>query len=176
MLGSLISGSLIPPFRLVNQSAILSLICPPINIPIKEPIMAEKKQSPVCQAWNPYAVAYAGATLDVTATRNPIVTDITRDPHSTGGSIINATGRTKRLISFSFLKVPEMILRFCRYARRFGTDGLLPDSAWSTVTLTFSCVGDISEPLTLVISRLKPVSGKVKKTSTRRPPIKAVAT
>lgn len=101
ILGNLISGSLRPPFRLVNQSTILSVKCPPIYMPTSEPTMAEKKQRPVCQASNPYAVLYAGATLDVTATRNPMVTDMTREPHNTEGRIIRASGRIKRLESFS---------------------------------------------------------------------------
>jgi hypothetical protein len=45
--GSLISGSLIPPFLLVKKSAVISPRLPPKKMPIRAPIIAAIKERPV---------------------------------------------------------------------------------------------------------------------------------
>lgn len=47
MASSLISGSLIPPFFLVNLAATMSLNGPAVNNPIKAPIKIAKLKNPI---------------------------------------------------------------------------------------------------------------------------------
>jgi hypothetical protein len=47
MAGNRISGSLMPPFRLVKKSAVRSPRYPPQKMPTRAPMMAAMKQRPV---------------------------------------------------------------------------------------------------------------------------------
>jgi hypothetical protein len=73
---------------------------------MRAPIIAAKKHRPDCHASKPYAVANAGETLEVMATMNPIVTDMTKVAQRTGGKARSTTGRKAMLHADSSVKVP----------------------------------------------------------------------